>query len=60
MPKAAQALIIAALKDHPQVEIHTYPGCDHAFAREGGEHYDAAAAALADGRTLAFFKKHLG
>jgi carboxymethylenebutenolidase len=60
VPKPAQAVILAALKDHPQIEIHTYPGCDHAFAREGGEHFDAAAARLANGRTLTFFKKALG
>ena len=42
VPKAAQEAIVAALKDHPGVEIHTYPGRDHAFARKGGEHYDAA------------------
>ncbi len=60
VPKEAQALIIAALKNHPHVEIHTYPGRDHAFARKGGEHYDAADAATAKVRTLAFFKKHLG
>jgi len=59
VPKAAQAVILAALKDHPQVEVHTYPGCDHAFAREGGEHYDAAAARLANGRTLQFFERAL-
>lgn len=60
VPKPAQAVILAALKDHPQIEIHTYPGCDHAFAREGGEHFDAAAAKLANGRTLQFFTKVLG
>ena len=60
VPKEAQALITAALKDHPQVILHTYPGCDHAFARPGGAHYDAAAAAQADGRTLAFLREHLG
>jgi carboxymethylenebutenolidase len=60
VPKAAQAVIINALKDHPCVEIHTYPGCNHAFAREGGEHYNPEAAKLANGRTLTFFKKHLG
>ena len=60
VPKDAQAMIIAALKDHPQAIIHTYPGCDHAFARPGGAHYDAAAAAEADGRTLAFFRQNLG
>ena len=60
VPKEAQALIIAGLKDHPQVEIHTYPGRDHAFARPGGAHYDAADATRANGRTLQFFKQHLG
>jgi carboxymethylenebutenolidase len=59
-PKAAQAVILAALKDHPQIEIHTYPGCNHAFAREGGEHFNAEAAKLANGRTLHFFQKFLG
>jgi carboxymethylenebutenolidase len=59
-PKPARDLILAALKNHPQIEIHTYPGRDHAFARPGGEHYDAADAALAEGRTLAFFKRSLG
>jgi carboxymethylenebutenolidase len=59
VPKEAQALILSQLKNHPQIEIHTYPGRDHAFARIGGEHYDAADAKLANGRTLAFFKQHL-
>jgi carboxymethylenebutenolidase len=60
VPKPAQAVILQALKDHPMVEIYTYPGCNHAFARPGGEHYDEAAAKLAGGRTLQFFKKHIG
>lgn len=59
VPKEAQALIINALKTNKLVEIHTYPGCDHGFARTGGQHYDAAAAALAGQRTLAFFQKNL-
>lgn len=59
VPKPAQAVILAALKDHPQIEIHTYPGCDHAFAREGGEHFNAEAAKLANGRTLQFFQRTL-
>src|ERR1700749_231529 len=33
VPKPAQELIVGALKNHPQIEIHTYPGRDHAFAR---------------------------
>ena len=60
VPKTAQGVILQALKDHPQVEVYTYPGRDHAFAREGGEHYNEADAKLAGGRTLQFFQKHLG
>ncbi len=59
VPKEAQALILAALKNHPHVDIYTYPGRDHAFARKGGEHYDAADAVTANARTLAFFQKAL-
>jgi carboxymethylenebutenolidase len=59
-PKPAQELILVALKNHPMIEIHTYPGRDHAFARKGGANYDAKDAAIAEGRTMAFFKSHLG
>ena len=59
VPKPAQSLIIDALKNRTQVEIHTYPGRDHAFARKGGEHYDATDAAAANQRSLAFFKSAL-
>ncbi|MES2898067.1 MAG: dienelactone hydrolase family protein [Pseudomonadota bacterium] len=60
VPKEAQALILTTLKNHPQIQIHTYPGRDHAFARVGGEHYHEADAKSAGGRTLAFFQQHLG
>ncbi|MET0273781.1 MAG: dienelactone hydrolase family protein [Phenylobacterium sp.] len=59
VPKEAQEIIKKALGAHQQIEIHTYPGCDHAFARVGGQHYDEAAAKLANGRTLTFFQKNL-
>jgi carboxymethylenebutenolidase len=59
-PPAAQAKIRDALAGNPHVTLHTYPGVDHAFARMGGEHYDKKAADLANERTAAFFKKHLG
>jgi carboxymethylenebutenolidase len=58
--KEAQAKIIAGLKDKANVDIHTYAGCDHAFAREGGQHYNADAAARANARTADFFKRTLG
>lgn len=60
VPKEAQEIIVQTLKDHPKVEIHTYAGRDHAFARVGGEHYDAADAKLANGRTQQFFERTLG
>jgi carboxymethylenebutenolidase len=60
VPKPAQAAIQQALKGHPQIEIHTYPGCDHAFARMGGDHYNEAAAMLAGRRSLDAFQRSLG
>jgi carboxymethylenebutenolidase len=60
VPKEAQAAIKAALAGNAKVDIHSYPGRDHAFARKGGAHHDAADAAKAQERTLAFFAKNLG
>ncbi|MGO8917086.1 MAG: dienelactone hydrolase family protein [Stellaceae bacterium] len=59
-PPEAQAKIKEGLKGNPHVTIYEYPEQDHAFARVGGEHYDKAAADLANRRTAEFFKKHLG
>jgi carboxymethylenebutenolidase len=59
VPKEAQAQILAGLKNRPQVEVFTYPGRDHAFAREGGAHFDAEDAAKANQRTLELFRKAL-
>jgi len=57
--KEAQRQIKAAFANSSNVEIYSYPGCSHAFARHTGAHYDAAAARLANERTLAFLSKHL-
>jgi carboxymethylenebutenolidase len=59
VPPEAQQQVSAGLAGNPHVTLHLYEGQDHAFAREGGEHYDAAAARLANDRTLAFLKEHL-
>ena len=59
VPKASQATLTEALSGNPLVTLHSYAGRDHAFARKGGEHYDAADAALAEQRTLAFFAANL-
>jgi carboxymethylenebutenolidase len=57
--KEAQTDIKAALSNKPNVEIFSYPGCNHAFARHTGTHYNAAAAAKANGRTWQFLHDHL-
>ena len=59
VPPEAQKQILDRLSKHPRVQIHVYPGCDHAFAREGGAHWNADAARLANKRTDDFFAKHL-
>jgi carboxymethylenebutenolidase len=58
-PLEAQEQIRAVLDPNPLVTIHIYPEQDHAFGRPGGEHYDAAAAELANLRTLEFFVRNL-
>jgi carboxymethylenebutenolidase len=59
IPPAALEAIRAALGANPLVAIHEYAEQDHAFTREGGAHYDAAATQTANARTLAFFKANL-
>jgi carboxymethylenebutenolidase len=57
--KSAQAEINAALAGKPNATVYSYPGQRHAFARHNGTHYNAAAAALANGRTRDFLHQHL-
>ena len=59
VPKDAQARIREGLRTQEQVQIFVYEGNEHAFAREGGAHYDPAAASLANERTMDFLKQHL-
>jgi carboxymethylenebutenolidase len=58
-PPAAQEQIHQALDQNPLVTIHLYPEQGHAFGRPGGEHYDAAAAELANLRSLEFLVRNL-
>ena len=51
-PPEAQAKIRAAAEGRANVAIYDYPGVQHAFSRPRGDHYDAAADALARERTL--------
>ncbi len=57
--KSAQAQIKAALAATPGATVYSYPGQRHAFARHDGAHYNAAAATLANGRTLEFLNHQL-
>jgi carboxymethylenebutenolidase len=57
--KPAQAEIKAALAGKPNATVYSYPGQRHAFARHNGTHYNAAAAALANGRTSQFLHRQL-
>ena len=59
VPPEAQSKVKQDLGDNSLVTIHNYPGVDHAFARVGGEHYDQAAAELANRRTAEFLASHL-
>jgi carboxymethylenebutenolidase len=57
--KSAQAEIKTALASKPNAIIYSYPGQRHAFARHNGTHYNATAAALANGRTSEFLHEQL-
>ena len=59
IPTEAQTKIKDALSGKSNVVIYTYAGCKHAFARHKGTHYDASAAAKANGRTWQFLADHL-
>lgn len=59
-PPEARAQIVGALQGRPGVQLHVYPGCDHAFARPGGDHFVRTAAQLAHERTIAALKPAIG
>jgi carboxymethylenebutenolidase len=59
MSKSAQTEIKTALAGKPNATVYSYPGQHHAFARHNGTHYNAAAAALANRRTIEFLHQQL-
>ena len=58
-PPEAQSAIKEGLAGNTSVTIHSYANVDHAFARTGGEHFDATAANTANTRTAEFFAQNL-
>ncbi len=58
-PPEAQSAIHEALNSNSNTTLHTYPNREHAFGRQGGEHYHEADAELAHLRSLEFCVRHL-
>jgi carboxymethylenebutenolidase len=59
-PPEAQAVIQQQLAGHHAVELYTYPGVDHAFARQGGDHFHKPSALMAHERTITALKREMG
>jgi carboxymethylenebutenolidase len=59
VPHDVQDKIVAALGKQPQITLHKYANVNHAFAREGGKHFNADAARVANKRTTDFLVKNL-
>lgn len=59
-PAEAREEIFMALGTKPNVSLFLYPGCDHAFAREEGDHFNRSAANIAHERTMTVLKSAIG
>ncbi len=59
-PPESQAAIKKALAGRERIDVFSYPGVDHAFARVGGDHFDEAAATLANQRTRDALRAAIG
>jgi carboxymethylenebutenolidase len=56
----ARKKVYETLKDKSGTELHLYREVDHAFARQGGDNYDASAAETANERSAVFLDRNLG
>jgi carboxymethylenebutenolidase len=59
-PPEAQAAIVQALGGRAHCQVHLYPGVDHAFARNGGDHFHKPSALMAHQRSIAVLKAAIG
>src|SRR5690606_34956705 len=59
-PPEARSRIYETLQGRTGVDLYTYPGCEHAFARVGGDHYNKPAANIAHERSIAATKSAIG
>ena len=60
VPAAAVAEIRKVFAGREDVEIHVYPGVDHAFARPGGHAWNKPAALMAHSRSISLFRRVMG
>ncbi len=59
VPAASRQRILKSTARNPAITSHVYNGVDHAFARPDGQTFNAAAALLAEQRTMEFFAANL-
>lgn len=59
VPHDVQDKIVTTLGKNPLVVLHKYAGMNYAFAREGGKHFNADNARVANKRTADFIGKNL-
>ena len=59
-PPAGRAKVVAGLRNHGHARTYVYPDAGHAFARAGGTHWQARAAAIANGRSAEALAAALG
>ncbi len=60
VPPDAVEKIRASFAGRDAVEIHVYPGADHAFNNPGRASFDKSAALMAHSRTIAMFRRVMG
>ncbi|MET4575797.1 dienelactone hydrolase family protein [Ottowia thiooxydans] len=59
-PPPAREAIVQALSGRENVELHVYPGVDHAFARAGGDHFHKPSALMAHQRSVTALRRAMG
>lgn len=59
-PPEARDRIVQTLSGRSGVSVYVYPGMDHAFARNGGEHFHKPSALMAHERSIAALKGAIG
>ncbi|AOW12182.1 carboxymethylenebutenolidase [Hydrogenophaga crassostreae] len=59
-PPEARTAILEALSGRKSTELYVYAGVDHAFARQGGEHFHKPSALMAHQRSVTALKAEMG